>query len=195
MIKSHEFLFPAQVPRPASPEYLEMIAEIGKQNRVSRWFFLAVGLLLLVPVVLLGSTALWNLVRAATVEPGLFIAAVNLLLASIAFTISRSLSKPLRPYRLAASEYSNYTVVEARITRLGLVWTHKPSYVKSRKVRWESADPLARRGWSPGILVSGGFFNPALRTGEIRVNDVAYVGLDPSNRLPPLFLGLKQAAR
>jgi hypothetical protein len=193
LITRHEFLFPAQVPRPASPEYLAMIAEIGRQNRISRWFFLTVGVLLLIPVGLLGSVALWDLVRTGTLDPELFIAGANLLLAAIAFAVARNLSKPLEPYRLATSEYANYTVVEARVTRLGLVRQQRPSFVKSRKIRWESAAPLARQGWSPSILVSGGFSHPALKSGEVRVNDVAYVGLDPSDRLPPLFLGLKPA--
>lgn len=190
-----EFLFPAQVPIPSSPEYLKMIAEIGKENRISRRFFFAVGVLLLTPVVLLGFMGLRQLIRAGSIEPELPIAGVNLVLATIAFSISRNLSKPLRPYRLPAAEYANYTVVEARVTRLGMVRTQKPSYRRSRKIRWESAAPLARQGWSPSIPVAGGLFNPAQRSGDIRVNDVAYVGLDPAGRLPPLFLGLKRAAR
>jgi hypothetical protein len=42
--------------------------------------------------------------------------------------------------------------------------------------------------------VPGGWFNPVQRGGEVRVNDVAYVGLDPSGRLPPLFLGIRKKA-
>jgi hypothetical protein len=69
MISGPEFLFPAQIPVPSSPEYLKMIAEIGKGNRISRWFFFAVGVLLLTPVVLLGSVGLWQLIRAGSMEP------------------------------------------------------------------------------------------------------------------------------
>lgn len=192
MISRPEFLFPAQVPVPSSAEYLKMIAEIGQENRISRWFFFAVGVLLLTPVVLLGSTGLWQLIRAGSLEPELFIAGVNLVLATIAFTISRNLSKPLRPYRLPAAEYANYTVVEARVTRLGMVRRQNTTHRKFRKIRWESAAPLARQGWSPSIPVAGGLFNPVQRGGDVRVNDVAYVGLDPSGKLPPLFLGIRK---
>lgn len=192
MISRPEFLFPAQVPVPSSPEYLKMIAEIGQANRISQWFFFAVGVLLLTPVVLLGSTGLWQLIRAGSLGPELPIAGVNLVLATIAFSISRNLSKPLRPYRLPADEYANYTVVEARVTRLGVVWTQNTTRRKSRKIRWESAVPLARQGWSPSIPVAGGLFNPVQQSGDIRVNDVAYVGLDPSGKLPPLFLGIRK---
>jgi hypothetical protein len=192
MIARPEFLFPIRVPVPSSPEYLGMIAEIGRENRISRWFFFGVGVLLLTPVVLLGSVGLWQLIRAGSVEDELFIAGGNLVFATIAFAISRNLSKPLRPYQLPAAEYANYKVVEARVIRLGLVWTQKTTHRRSRKIRWESAAPLARQGWSPSIPVAGGFFNPVQRGGEVRVNDVAYVGLDPSGRLPPLFLGIRR---
>jgi len=192
MISRPEFLFPAQVPVPSSPEYLKMIAEIGKENRISQWFFFAVGVLLLTPVVLLGSIGLWQLIRAGSIEPELFIAGGNLFFAAIAFSISRNLSKPHRPYRLPAAEYANYRVVEARVTRLGVVLTQNTTRRKSRKIRWESAAPLARRGWSPSIPVAGGLFNPVQRCGDVRVNDVAYVGVDPSGRLPPLFLGIRK---
>ena len=37
MISRIEFLFPAQAPNPASPEYLRMIREIGDQNRWTEW--------------------------------------------------------------------------------------------------------------------------------------------------------------
>jgi hypothetical protein len=195
MISGPEFLFPAHVPVPSSTEYLKMIAEIGKENRISRWFFFGVGVLLLTPVVLFGSMGLWHLVRAGSIEPELFIAGGNLFFATIAFSISRNLSKPLRPYQLPTAEYANYTVVEARVTRLGLVWTQKTTHRRSRKIRWESAAPLARQGWSPSIPVAGGLFNPVQSGYDVRVNDVAYVGLDPAGRLPPLFLGLKRAAR
>jgi hypothetical protein len=192
MIARPEFLFPVRVPVPSSAEYLKMIAEIGKENRISRWFFFGVGVLLLTPVVLLGSVGLWQLIRAGSIEPELFIAGGNLFFAAIAFSISRSLSKPHRPYRLPAAEYANYTVVEARVIRLGLVWTQKTTHRRSRKIRWESAAPLARQGWSPSIPVAGGLFNPVQRGGEVRVNDVVYVGLDPCGRLPPLFLGIRR---
>lgn len=192
MIARPEFLFPARVPVPSSPECLGMIAEIGKENRISQWFFFAVGVLLLTPAVLFGSIGLWQLIRAGSVEDELFIAGGNLFFATIAFSISRSLSKPLRPYRLPAAEYANYRVVEARVIRLGLVWTQKTTHRRSRKIRWESAAPLAGQGWSPSIPVPGGWFNPVQRGGEVRVNDVAYMGLDPSGRLPPLFLGIRR---
>jgi hypothetical protein len=189
-----EFLFPAQVPVPSSPEYLKMIAEVGKANRISRWFFFAVGVLLLTPAVLFGSIGLWQLIRAGSVEDELFIAGGNIVFAAIAFSISYGLSKPQRPYRLPAAEYANYKVVEARVTRLGVVWTQKTTHCKSRKIRWESSAPLAQRGWSPGIPVAGGIFNPVQSGYDVRVNDVAYVGLDPSGRLPPLFLGIRKKA-
>ena len=192
MIARPEFLFPVRVPVPSSAEYLKMIAEIGKENRISRWFFFGVGVLLLTPVVLLGSVGLWQLIRAGSIEPELFIAGGNLFFAAIAFSISRGLSKPLRPYRLPAEEYANYTVVEARVTRLGMVWRQETTHRKSRKIRWESAAPLAGQGWSPSILVAGGFLSPVQRGGDVRVNDVAYVGLDPSGKLPPLFLGIRK---
>ena len=192
MISRPEFLFPVHVPVPSSPECLKMIAEIGKENRLSQWFFFAVGILLLTPVVLLGSIGLWQLVRAGSIEPELFIAGGALVLATIAFLISRNLSKPFRPYRLPAAEYANYRVVEARVTRLGVVFTQNTTRRKSRKIRWESAAPLARRGWSPSIPVAGGLFNPVQSGYDVRVNDVAYVGLDPSGRLPPLFLGIRK---
>jgi hypothetical protein len=192
MISRPEFLFPAQVPVPYSPECLKMIAEIGKENRISQWLFFAVGVLLLIPVTLLGTLGFWQLIRAGSLAPELPISGVNLVLAIIAFSISRNLSNAFRPYRLPVVEYANYTVVEARVTRLGMVRTQKPSYRKSRKIGWESAAPLARQGWSPSIFVSGGFLNPMQPSGEVRVNDVAYVGLDPSGRLPPLFLGIRK---
>lgn len=196
MISRLEFLFPSQIPDPSSPQYQQMIAEIGKEGRWSELVFLLVAVLCLIPVILFGSRAVWQLIRQGSVSAEVFIGVVFLVLGTVAFFVSRNLEEPRRPYRLAASEYANYRVVEARITRLGVVWTQRPGYIKSRKIHWESAAPLARQGWSPSILVSGGFFsNPVLKNREVRVNDVAYVGLDPSDRLPPLFLGLKQAAR
>ena len=78
MISRPEFLFPAQVPVPSSPECLKMIAEIGKENRISQWFFFGVGVLLLTPAVLFGSIGLWQLIRAGSVEDELFIAGGNL---------------------------------------------------------------------------------------------------------------------
>jgi len=41
-------------------------------------------------------------------------------------------------------------------------------------------------------LVAGGLFNPVERGGGNRSNDVAYVGLDLSGKLPPLFLGIRK---
>jgi energy-coupling factor transporter transmembrane protein EcfT len=195
MISRIEFLFPAQAPNPTSPEYLKMIREIGDQSRWSEWFFFIAGLLLLVPVVLFGAIGLRDLIRGK--KPMVWgIAAVMLVLSGVGFVIARSLGEPLRPYRLAQAEYSNYTVVEARVIRLGAVVTVRPSYDKHRKVQWESPAPLEGTGWTPNLFVSGGrLFSRTVTFPEVRLNDVAYVGLDPSGRLPPLFLGLKRAAR
>ncbi len=194
MISRLEFLFPAQAPNPASPEYLRMIQEIGNQNRWMEWFFLGVALLLLVPVVLLGVMGLRDLIQGKTPMVW-FIAAGMLVLSSVAFLVARSLGGPLRPYRLADAEYSKYSVVEARVVRLGLVAGARPSYDKYRRVRWATAAPLARTGWTPRLLVSSqALFSQKITLPEVRLNDVAYVGLDPAGRLPPLFLGLKRAA-
>jgi hypothetical protein len=194
MISRLEFLFPALAPNPASPEYLRMIRELGEQGRWMEWFFLIVALLLLVPVFLLGVMGLRDLIRGR--KPGVWwIAAGALLLSSVGFVISRSLAEPLRPYRLAAAEYSNYRVVEARVVRLGSVRKVRPSYDSYRKVQWESAAPLAQTGWTPRLFVSGGrLFSRTVTFPEVHLNDVAYVGLDPSGRLPPLFLGMKRSA-
>jgi len=195
MISRIEFLFPAQAPNLASPEYLKMIREIGDQNRWTEWVFFIAGLLLLAPVVLFGALGLRDLIRGK--KPTVwFIAAGALVLSAVGFVVARSLGEPMRPYRLAEAEYSNYTIVEARVIRLGVVVTVRPSYDKSRKVQWESAAPLARTGWTPRLLVSSGrLFSRKVTFPEVRLNDVAYVGLDPAGRLPPLFLGLKRAAR
>jgi hypothetical protein len=192
MISRIEFLFPAQAPNPASPECLRMIREIGDQNRWSEWFFFIAGLLLLVPVVLLGVMGLRDLIRGE--KPMVWgIAAVVLVLSTVGLLVSRNLGQPLRAYRLAAAEYSNYRVVEARVIRLGSVVASRPSYDKHRKVQWQSAAPLAQTGWTPNLFVSGGrLLSKKVTFPEVRLNDVVYVGLDPSGRLPPLFLGLKQ---
>jgi hypothetical protein len=119
-----------------------------------------------------------------------------LLLGAIAFFVSRSLEEPRRPYRLAAAEYSNYRVVEAHVTKLGVTVQERPSFDRSRKVRWQSAPPLAREGWSPQLLVSSKpLFGRARKSPEIQLNDVVYIGLDPFDRLSPLFLGVKSDAR
>lgn len=195
MISRIEVLFPARAPNLASPEYLKMIREIGDQGRWTEWVFFNAGLLLLAPVVLLGGMGLVDLIRGR--KPTVwFIAAVMLVLSGVGFAIARYLEMPMRPYRLAEAEYSNYTVVEARVIKLGAVVTVRPSYDKHRKVQWESAAPLARTGWTPKLFVSSGrLFSRKITFPEVRLNDVAYVGLDPSGRLPPLFLGLKRAAR
>jgi len=195
MISRIEFLFPAKAPNLASPELLKMIREIGDQGRWTEWFFFGMGLLLLVPVVLLGGMGLVDLIRGK--KPTVwFIAAVMLVLSGVGFAIARYLEVPMRPYRLAEAEYSNYTIVEARVIRLGAVAGVRPSYDKYRKVQWESAAPLARTGWTPKLFVSGGrLFSRTVTFPEVRLDDVAWVGLDPAGRLPPLFLGLKRAAR
>jgi hypothetical protein len=195
VISRIEFLFPAQAPNLASPELLKMIREIGDQNRWTEWFFFGVGLLLLVPVVLLGGMGLVDLIRGK--KPMVwFIAAVMLVLSGVGFLLARYLGEPMRPYRLAEAEYSNYTVVEARVIKLGVVVSDKSGSDKSRAVQWESAAPLVRTGWTPRLLVSSGrLFSRKVTVPEVRLNDVAYVGLDPAGRLPPLFLGLKRAAR
>jgi hypothetical protein len=196
MISRLEFLFPSQVPVPTSPEYLRMIAEIGREGRWTERIFLFAAILCLIPVVLFGSRALWQLIRRGSVSAEVFIGLAFLVLGTVGFLISRSLEGPRKPYRLAAAEYSNYRVVEARITELGRVAQQRPSYDSYRRVRWQSAPPLAREGWSPKLLVSSKrLFGAERKLPEIRVNDVAYVGLDPSGRLPPLFLGVKSAVQ
>ena len=195
MISRLEFLFPAGTPNPTSPEYLKMIREIGDQSRGPEWVFFIVGLLFLVPVVLLGVMGLRDLIRGQ--KPGVWwIAAVMLVLSAVGFLIARNLEQPLRPYRLAAAEYSNYTVVEARVIKLGAVVSDKSGSDKHRKVQWRSTGPLAQTGWTPNLFVSSArLFSRKVTFPEARLNDVAYVGLDPAGRLPPLFLGLKRAAR
>ena len=131
MICRIEFLFPAQAPSLASPEYLKMIREIGDQNRWTEWVFFIAGLLLLAPVVLFGALGLRDLIRGK--KPTVwFIAAGALVLSAVGFLVARYLGEPMRPYRLAEAEYSNYTIVEARVIRLGVVVTGRPSYDKSR---------------------------------------------------------------
>jgi hypothetical protein len=196
MISRLEFLFPSQVPDPSSPQYQQMIAEIGKDGRWSERFFLLVAVLCLIPVVLFGSRAVWDLIRRGSISPEAFIGVVFLVLGTVAFFVFHILEEPRRPYRLAAAEYSSYRVVEARVTKLGWLTTQRPSYDSSRRVRWQSAPPLAREGWSPSLLVSSRrLFGGKHKSPELRLNDVVYVGLDPSGRLPPLFLGVKSAAR
>ena len=195
MISRSEFLFPVQLLDLAPPEYLKMIREIGDQNRWTDGFFLVVGLLLMVPVVRFGGMRLrdpiWS--RKPTVW---FIAAVMPVPSGVWFAVARYLEEPMRPYRLAEAEDSNYTVVEARVIRLGVVVTGKSGYDKSRKVQWESVAPLARTIWTPRLLVSNGrSFSWTVTVPEVRLNDVACVGLDPAERLPPLFLGPMRVAR
>lgn len=151
MISRLEFLFPAQPPNPTSPEYWKMIREIG--------VVFIVGLLLLVPVVLLGVMGLRDLIRGR--KPMVWgIAAVMLVLSAVGFLISRNLEQPLRPYRLAAAEYSNYTVVEARVIRLGAVVTVRPSYDKHRKVQRQSAAPFPKGHLSGGAPERRGLRGP-----------------------------------
>jgi len=196
MITRLEFLFPSQVPVPTSPEYLRMIAEIGREGRWTERVFLFAAILCLIPVVLFGSRAVWQLIRRGSVSPEVFIGVGFLVLGTVGFFVSRSLEEPRKPYRLTAAEYSNYRVVEARITKLGSIGKQRPSYDSYRRVRWQSAPPLAREGWSPKLLVSSKpLFGDERKSPEIRVNDVAYIGLDPSGRLPALFLGVKRAVR
>jgi hypothetical protein len=196
MISKLEFLFPSQVPVPSSPQYQQMITEMGKEGRWSERFFLIVAVLCLIPVVLFVGGAAWDLIVRGRISSEVFIGVVFLILGSIAFVISRNLERPRRPYRLNAAEYSSYRVVEARVTKLGMVTTQRPSYDRYRKVRWQSAPPLAREGWSPSLLVSRKpLFGTAVKSPEIHLNDVVYVGLDPSGRLPPLFLGVKSPPR
>jgi hypothetical protein len=192
MISRIEFLFPAQAPNLASPEYLKMIREIGDQNRWTEWVFFIAGLLLLVPVVLLGGMGLIDLIRGR--KPAVwFIAAGMLVLSGVGFGVARYLGEPMRPYRTAEAEYSNYRVVEARIVKLGVVVSDKSGSDSSRAVQWESAAPLVRTGWTPRLTVSSSrLFSRTVTFPEVRLNDVAYVGLDPAGRLPPLFLGLKK---
>jgi hypothetical protein len=143
---------------------------------------------------MLGGMGLRDLLRGE--KPILWAIAVVWLVLAAAYAISRSLEEPLRPYRLADAEYASYTIVEARVIQLGALRRVRPSYDKYRKVQWESPAPLAQTGWTPKLFVSGGpLFAPKVTFPEVRLNDVVYVGLDPSGRLPPLFLGLKQAAR
>jgi hypothetical protein len=173
-----------------------MIAEIGREGCWSERFFLFAAGLCLIPVLLFMSRAVWQLIRPGSVSAEVPTGVIFLVLGTVASFIARDLEEPRRPYRLTAAEYSSYRVVEARITELGRVGQQRPSYDSYRRVRWQSALPLAREGWSPKLLVSSKRLSRAERKcPEIHLNDVAYVGLDPSGRLPPLFLGVKSAAR
>ena len=194
MISNLEFLFPSQVPVPSSPQYQRMIAEIGQQGRWIERIFLIVAALCMIPVVLFVGGAVWDLIRRGRVSSEVFIGLGGLVMGSIFYVISHTLETPRRPYRLDAAEYSNYRVVEARVIKLGMVTKQRPSYDSYRKVRWQSAPPLAREGWTPSLLVSSKpLFGGEVKPPEVRLNDVVYVGLDPSGRLPPLFLGVKRA--
>jgi len=196
MIERPEFLFPPQVPTPTSPQYLQMIAEIAQQNRGMEWFFLGVSLLCLVPVVLFSVKGVWNLFQSKSDSVIWGIAAGNLVVAAIAFSISWYVGSPFRPYRLTPADYAKYRVVEARVTDLGMVLTQKPSHDKSRKIRWASVAPLAAEGWTPSIFVSSDrLFSQPRKGEEVHLNDVVYMGLDPAGELPPLFLGFRRAVR
>ncbi len=196
MISRVDFLFPSGVPDPASPQYQLMIAEIGREGRWIERIFLIVALLCMIPVVLFVGGAVWELIRRSRVSAQVFIGVGFLALGCIFFAISHYHEKPRRPYRRTAEEYSSYKVVEACITKLGMVTQQRPSYDRYRRVRWKSEPPLVREGWSPRLLVSSKpLFEKAIKPPEIHVNDVVYVGLDPSGRLPPLFLGVKSPWR
>jgi hypothetical protein len=196
MISRLDFLFPAGVPDPSSAQYQQMIAEIGREGRWLERLFLIVALLCLIPVVLFVGGGVWELIRRGRVSSEVLIGVVFLALAGVAFAVSHYLEKPRRPYRLTAGEYSHYKVVEALVTELGKVTQRRPGYDRYRRVRWKSGSPLAREGWSPSFLVSSKPWpGQAVNSPQVRLNDVVYVGLDPSGRLPPLFLGVKSAAR
>jgi len=196
MISRLDFLFPCGVPDPSSPQYQRMIAEIGRDGRWFERFFLIVALLCMIPVVLFVGGAVWELIRRNRVSAEVFIGLVFLVFGCVAFAICHYHEKPRRPYRLTREEYSKYKVVEARVTKLGMVTQQRPSYDRYRRLRWKSEPPLAREGWSPRCFVSSKpLLGKAVESPEVRLNDVVYVGLDPSGRLPPLFLGVKSAAR
>ncbi len=196
MISRVDFLFPSGVPDPVSPQYQLMIAEIGREGRWMERLFLIVALLCMIPVVLFVGGAVWELIRRGRVSAEVFVGLGFLVLGCIFFAIFHYHEKPRRPYRLTAQEYSSYKVVEARITKLGVVTQQRPSYDRYRRVRWKSEPPLAREEWSPSLLVSSKpLFGKALKPPEVKLNDVVYVGLDPSGRLPPLFLGVKSLPR
>lgn len=196
VISRLEFLFPSQVPVPSSPHYQQMIAEIGQQGRWIERILLIVAALCIIPVALFVGAAVWELTRRGRVSSEVLIGLVFLVMGSIFYVLSHFLAAPRKPYRLEAAEYSNYKVVEARVIQLGVVTQQRSSYDRYRKVRWQSPPPLVREGWSPSLLVSRkALFGKAVQLPQIRLNDFVYVGLDPSGRLPPLFLGVKSAAR
>ncbi len=196
MISKLEFLSPSGIPDPTSPQYQQMIAEIGREGRWLEWLFLIIALLCMIPVALFVGGAVWELIRRGRVSAEVFIGLAFLVLGCIFFAVYHYHERPRRPYRLTAEEYSRYKVVEARVTELGMVTQQRPSYDHYRRVRWKSEPPLAREGWSPSFLVSSKpLFGRAVKPPEIHRNDIVYVGLDPSGRLPPLFLGVKSTAR
>lgn len=196
MISRFDFLFPSAVPDPTSPHHQQMIAEIGREGRWLERLFLIVALLCMIPVALFLGGAAWDLIRGARVSSEVFIGLVFLVMASIFYGFSHLLAAPRKPYRLDAAEYANYEVVEARVIKLGMAIQPRSSFDRYRKVRWRSAPPTAREGWSPRLLVSSEpLFGGAVIPPAVELNDVVYVGLDPSGRLPPLFLGVKSAGR
>ncbi|MFM2041458.1 MAG: hypothetical protein RLY86_34 [Pseudomonadota bacterium] len=97
----------------------------------------------------------------------------------IPFLISFQDFRARRRYQMPLALYQSLMIVRGRVTHLGWVWSLGRQSMRQR-IRFTD-DGGQVTGWSPRM--------PIFVTAHLPVGTPVHVGIDPLNRVPPLFLG------
>jgi hypothetical protein len=103
-----------------------------------------------------------------------------------ALFVAQNLRKDIQPYSLPATILGRYVICEGRITGFRTPVEFGSRWDKYQRLSWVVDGPMASHGKTPYVH--------EILSIWLDLNDPVYIGLDPANEYPPIFLGVHKKA-
>lgn len=196
MINASRLIYPSVCPDLSSLAYLDLLREVTHTESWVRYSLALPGGLLVFGIgllVFLGSVPEKYLkalhlpaLRGHFTVSGFIILSLMWGLGLVALRIFYHLEKDIGPYALPSKVLSRYVIREGRITKFGRWCEFGSSRRTYQRIHWTLGGFVPLQGRSPFVHV--------LLAIWLDPDDPVYIGLDPLNQYPPIFLGAKKAA-
>jgi len=180
MINNVKLLYPGAAPDLCSPSgYITLLREATRAEGWVRWMCLAIGCTLAL-------LAVWILSHGRLTFAGYIIVSVIAAAATFALLFWNTLRQDIAPYQLSANDLCRYQVCEGHVARFGAWTTFGGARNRYERIYWQLDGARSSRGRTPYVL--------AIFSAFLDLDDTVYIGVDPSGKLPPIFLGAKKPA-
>jgi hypothetical protein len=179
MINNTDLLYTAVQPDLTSPTYISLLREVPRTESWVRFIFLIGGLLLLACscVVLVA-----GLKHGRTTTAGWVFLVIIGVSGSVALWGYSIFRRDIQPYSMPESVLHRYIIRQARISAFSSWTSFGSRWNRYERLYWNLDGSPTMRGKSPFIR--------AILSVWLEPGDPVYIGFDPANEYPPIFLGV-----